>query len=185
MTKHILFLQGAGEGAHKEDNKLAESLQRLLGADYEVHYPAMPNEDDAPYEQWKQLVEKELTGMQPPIMLIGHSVGASIIIKAVSELKLEQPIAGIFLIAAPFWGGDGWRYEGYKELELPQGIAAKLPGDIPIALYHCRDDEVVPFEHLALYAQLLPQSRVQALDAGGHQFNNDLSIVAKDIESLH
>jgi len=184
LTKHALFLQGAGEGAYEDDKKLAESLQRSLGSEYEVRYPAMPNDGDAPYEQWKQIIEKELTMMQGSVVLIGHSVGASVLIKLVSELKVGKPIAGIFLIACPFWGGDGWRYEGYEELALPKGIAAHFPMGVPLVFYHCRDDEVVPFEHLALYADILPQARLRALDKGGHQLDNDLSVVASDIKSL-
>jgi hypothetical protein len=55
---------------------------------------------------------------------------------------------------------------------------------MPISLYHCRDDAVVPFDHLALYAQALPRATVRAFDEGGHQLNNDLSAVARDIASL-
>jgi serine hydrolase len=87
-------------------------------------------------------------------------------------------------IAAPFWGGDGWRYEGYEELALPHGFDARLPKRMSIFLYHCRDDAIVPFDHLALYTQVLPQATVRALDAGGHQLNNDLSAVAQDIKGL-
>ena len=184
MTNHALFIQGAGKGAYEEDKKLAASLREALGADYEVHYPAMVDEDSASYEQWKQQIENELTAMQGPIILVGHSVGASVIIKCMSETEVKKPIVGIFLIAAPFWGGNGWRYEGYEELALPKELAAKLPKGISIFLYHCHDDEIVPFDHLALYAQVLPQAAVKELDAGGHQLNNDLSEVARDIKSL-
>jgi uncharacterized protein len=184
VTKHVLFIQGAGEGAYEEDEKLAASLRDSLGSEYEVHYPAMLNEEDAPYEQWKQQIENELTAMQEPIFLVGHSVGASVVIKYVSEVKVEKPIAGIFLIACPFWGGDGWQYEGWEELALPKEITTSPAKDTSIVLYHCRDDEVVPFEHLAIYADRLPQAQVRELDAGGHQLNNDLLIVAKDIKNL-
>ncbi|NLE52993.1 MAG: hypothetical protein GX613_16470 [Chloroflexi bacterium] len=184
MTKHVLFIQGAGEGAYEDDKALAASLQDALGPEYEIHYPAMLNEEDAPYELWKQQIETELGAMPEPVMLVGHSVGASVVIKGVGEMGIEKPIAGIFLIAGPFWGGDGWRYEGYEELELPEGISARLPKGASIFLYHCRDDEIVPFEHLALYAQILPQARVRELDEGGHQLDNDLSVVAEDIKRL-
>jgi uncharacterized protein len=184
MTKHVLFIQGAGKGAYEEDKELAASLRKALGTDYEVHYPAMLDEDNAPYEQWKQQIEKELAAMQGTIILVGHSVGASVLIKCMSETEVKKPIAGIFLIATPFWGGNGWRYEGYEELALPKGFAAKLPKGASIFLYHCRDDETVPFEHLALYAQVLPQASVRELDAGGHQLNNDLFEVAQDIKTL-
>jgi predicted alpha/beta hydrolase family esterase len=183
MTKHVLFIQGAGTGAYEEDKKLADSLSKALGTDYEVHYPAMLDEENAPYEQWTQQIETELAAMQGRIVLVGHSVGASVIIKWLSENEIKKPIAGIFLIATPFWGGKGWLYEGYEELALPQGFADKLPTGA-IFLYHCRDDETVSFDHLALYAQVLPQAVVRELNAGGHQLNNDLSEVARDIKTV-
>ena len=184
MKKHVLFIHGAGEGAYEADKKLAASLQHSLGPEYDVHCPAMPDEENAPYDQWKHQIEKELATMQEPIMLIGHSVGASIIMKCMSEIEVQKPIAGIFLMATPFWGGNGWRYEGYEELALAKGFAARLPKGASLFLYHSRDDEVVPFAHLALYAEQLPQATVREFDGRGHQFNNDLSEVAADITNL-
>ena len=107
MTKPILLLQGAGQGAYEEDKKLAASLSQSLGTEYNFEYPAMPDEDNAPYDLWKQQIEEHLDAAQEPIILVGHSLGASVIIKAMSEIEVKTPIAGIFLIAAPFWGGDG------------------------------------------------------------------------------
>jgi uncharacterized protein len=184
MTKHVLFVQGAGEGAYEEDKELAASLRKALGSDYEVHYPALPDEDNAPYEQWTQEIENELAAMQGSVVLVGHSVGASVIIKWMSETEVKKAIAGVFLMANPFWGGKGWLYEGYEELMLPENAAAKLPKGMQLFLYHCRDDEVVPFEHLALYAKAFPQAVIRELDAGGHQLNSDLSEVARDIKTL-
>ncbi len=184
MKKQVLFIQGAGEGAYKEDTLLADSLQQKLGTDYEIIYPKMPDEENAPYEQWKDKLVKELASLEGSIILVGHSVGASFIAKFLSEVKLEKPIDGIFLIANPFWGGDGWLYDGYEQLELAKDSSAKFPKNAPIFLYHCRDDEVVPFGHLALYAQVLPQATIREIEQGGHQLNSDLSVVAKDIKSL-
>jgi predicted alpha/beta hydrolase family esterase len=182
--KQILFIQGAGQGAYEEDKKLASSLCQALGSDYVIHYPAMPDEDNAPYELWKQQIEKELAAMQGPIILIGHSIGASTVIKCMSEIEVKKTIIGMILIAPPFWGGDGWRYEGYKKLELPKEVTARFPEGLAIFLYHCRDDEIVPFDHLTLYAQVLPQAILRELDEGGHQLNDNLSEVAKDIKTL-
>lgn len=185
MTKHVLLIHGAGTGAYKEDKKLAASLTKALGPDYEVHYPEMVDEENAPYEQWTQQIEKELAAMQGPIMLVGHSVGSSVLIKWLSESDVKTPIAGVFLTAAPFWGGKGWRYEGYEQLALPEAPADRLPKGASLFFYHCRDDETVPFDHLALYAQVFPQATIRELDTGGHQFNNDLSEAAKDIKALN
>jgi len=184
MTTHIFLIQGAGAGAYAVDKQLATSLSHSLGPQYEVHYPALPHEGDASYEEWKHHLEKELAPMQGPIVLVGHSVGASILIKWMSEMGAEKPLAGMFLLACPFWGGNGWCYSGYEELMLPEGGATHLSKGRQIFLYHCRDDATVPFDHLALYAQILPEATVCERDEGGHQFNNDLSFVAEDIKSL-
>ncbi len=184
MTKHIFLIQGAGAGAYEVDKQLATSLSHSLGPQYEVHYPALPHEEDASYAEWKYHLEIELATMQGPIVLVGHSVGASILIKWMSEMGAEKPIAGMFLLACPFWGGNGWCYSGYEELMLPEGGATHLSKGRQIFLYHCRDDATVPFDHLALYAQILPEATVCERDEGGHQFNNDLSFVAEDIKSL-
>ena len=184
MRGQVLFIQGAGQGAYDEDQKLASSLRQALGPEYEVRYPAMPDEANAPCALWKHHIEAALASMQGPIILVGHSVGGSVIAKWMSERGIEKPIAGVFLIATPFWGGDGWRYEGYQELELANAFALTLPTGTCIFLYHCRDDETVPFSHLALYARVLPQAVVRDLDEGGHQLNDDLSLVAEDVKGL-
>jgi predicted alpha/beta hydrolase family esterase len=183
MTVYVLFIQGAGSGAYDEDQHLAESLRTSLGQRFEMRYPVMPNEDDAHYAEWRQQIELELAGTPGPVVVAGHSVGASVLMKWLSERQHERPIAGAFLLACPFWGGDGWRYDGYEELELQPGSAVRLDTSMPIYLYHCRDDDVVPFDHLALWARALPQAVVRVFDKGGHQFNNDLSSVAQDILS--
>ena len=184
MTNQILFIHGAGEGAYKEDKLLAQNLQDELGLDFDVRYPEMTDEANAPYDLWKQQIQEEVAAMYGPIVLVGHSMGASELAKVLTEIKLSAPIAGIFLLANPFWGGEGWLYEGYEELELPIDTATKFPKDAKVFLYQARDDEVVPFSHLALYTKLLPQATVREIDKGGHQLGNDLSLVAKDIRGL-
>ena len=47
-----------------------------------------------------------------------------------------------------------------------------------------RDDEWVPFAHLALFAEKVPRARFHEFDGRGHQFEDDLSEVAQDIVSL-
>lgn len=184
MPRRVLFIQGAGQGAHKADAKIVENLQHILGPDYEVVFPAMPNEADADYDAWKRTIENELAKTQEPTMLVAHSVGASILLKCLSEIAIRTRVSGIFLMAAPFWGGNGWLYDGYKNLELTNDIASALPPGVPVFLYHCRDDTIVPYEHLALYARLLPHANKCGLDEGGHQFSSGVSLVAKHIVAV-
>jgi hypothetical protein len=144
----------------------------------------MPWENDPDYLHWKTPIGNELAASQGQVLLVGHSLGASFLLKYLSEEKIRVRPAGLFLIATPFWGGDGWRYEGYEAVVLPEDLASKLPKGAPIFFYHSRDDEVVPFAHLALYAKRLPHAVTRAFHGRGHQLGNDLSELAADIKSL-
>jgi predicted alpha/beta hydrolase family esterase len=181
MNKHILFIQGgAGEEDHAADAKLVVSLKNALGETYVVHYPLLPEEPEPDFGRLKQ-IGKEISLIKGDIILIGHSLGASMLLKYLSESSSQKNITGIFLIATPYWSGD----EDWKQgLKLHQDFAGNIPKEIPIFLYHSQDDEEVPFGHLEFYIQNLPQATVRRITTGGHQLNNDLSSVAKDIQSL-
>ena len=181
MKKQVLFIQGAGEGAYEEDRKLAESLQAALGEEYEVVYPRMPNEENPEDDPWMTQISKELAPLAGNVILVGHSAGGGTLLKYLLKESLSKPVAGIFLIAIPYWGPED---EEGEEYTLREGFAAKLPKDVPIYLYHSRDDEWVPFAHLATYAEKIPQATAREFDGRGHQFNSDLSEVAADIKSL-
>ena len=179
MKKRVLFIHGAG--GYEEDKRLVANLRDALGAAYDVRYPKMPDEDSPEYEAWKDQIARELTALDGEVILVGHSLGASILLKYLSEEKVEKPIAGLFLVAPPYWGAEDWEV---REYELRTDFAAKLPKELPTYFYHSRDDEWVPFAHLALYAEKLPQANIRDFDGRGHQFNDDLSEVARDIKGL-
>ncbi|WP_167758568.1 alpha/beta hydrolase [Zemynaea arenosa] len=183
MLKKVLFIQGAGDGAHKEDAKLAESLRHALGDGYEVRYPAMPNDGDASYADLARWLGTELRAIGGPVVLVGHSVGGAVALKWLSENPGKHRVQGAFILAAPFWGGAGWRYDGYQQLELAPEHARALADQLPVFLYHCADDETVPADHLVLYQTLLPKAQASRQPAGGHQFTNDLSRIARDINT--
>lgn len=178
MKKQLLFIQGAG--GYEEDEKLVESLRENLGEGYEVRYPEMPKDDNTVYEAWKEQIAKNLLDIKGEVILVGHSFGASTLLKYLSEEKLERTIAGVFLIATPYWGSESWQ----KEYALEENFALRLPETLKIFFYHNRDDDVVPFKHLRLYKEKLPQATFLEIERGGHQFNNDLSKVAQDIQKL-
>ena len=86
VKRQLLFIQGGGAGVHDEwDDKLVESLRRELGPDYEIRYPRMPNEDDPRYAAWKTAIERELAALDDGAILVGHSIGATILVNALAE----------------------------------------------------------------------------------------------------
>jgi predicted alpha/beta hydrolase family esterase len=181
VKKQILFIQGAGEGAYEEDKKLADSLQDVLGTEYEVSYPRMPDEANPKDEVWIGQISKELASLEGNLILVGHSAGGAVLLKYLLQKKIHEPIAGVFLLAIPYWGPEDEQDDQYP---LREGFASRLPIGVPIFLYHSRDDEWVPFAHLGIYTKKIPQAIVREFDGRGHQFNNDLSEVALDIKSL-
>ena len=169
MTKHVLVIQGGGAGAYEEDAQLAAALQDALGSGYHVIYPHMPNEADPEYPAWKAQIAKELAVLDGNAIVVGHSAGGSVLLRYLAEEHVAQSIGGIFIIAAPYWGAEEWH--------------ADPPKEVPLFLYHSRDDAIIPFAHLALWAKKLGTAVTREV-TGGHQLNNDLAAVAKDITSL-
>jgi len=181
MKRQVLFIHGGGPGAYEADKKLAANLRDELGPAYHVRCPVMPDEESPEYEAWKAEIEQELAALDGEVILVGHSLGALILLRYLSEGEVQQPVAGLFLIATPYVGTGGWEFE---DDALREDFAAKLPARLPVFLYHSHDDEVVPFAHLALYEAKLPQATFHELDGRGHQLDNDLSEVARDIKRL-
>jgi predicted alpha/beta hydrolase family esterase len=182
MTKQILFIQGGGAGAHDQwDNNLVASLSRELGPGFEIGYPLMPNETDPGYAAWKAAIVKEIAKLEADAILVGHSLGATILVNVIAESEPTRRFAGLFLIAAPFVGQGGWPSEDIAPMD---DIGARLPTSLPIHLYHGRDDQTVPVAHVSLYAQAIPRAVIRRLKGRDHQLDNDLSEVAEDIQRL-
>lgn len=180
MIRHILFIQGGGEGGYEEDAKLAGSLRSLLGAAYKVHYPRMATDEALPDFGWPEQIGCAFDAIESDVILAGHSLGASMLLKWLSSGQVRKKITGIFLISTPFWSSDENWIQGLK---LKEDFADQLPGNVPVFLYHSRDDEVVSVEHLAVYRQKLPYATIREIESGGHQLNYDLSLVANDIKN--
>jgi uncharacterized protein len=178
MKRDVLFVHGGGEGAHQADEKLAASLRGALGGGYDVRSPKMPDEGSPEVWAWKGKIAGELATMDGEATLVGHSLGAHMLLKYLSEEEVEKPVAGLFLVATPYAGTGGWELE---EDALREDFASGLPEGLPVFFYHSRDDEVAPFAHLALYEAKLPRATFRASDGRGHQFGDDLSEVARDI----
>jgi predicted alpha/beta hydrolase family esterase len=180
MRMPVVFIHGGGPGAYAADRPLAASLQAALGPAYAVRYPQMPREEDPEYESWKARIAQELATLDRAVVLVGHSLGGSVLLKYLSEEPVEPALVGLFLLATPYWGADAdWQRNEYA---LDVDFAAKLPPIPRIYLYHSQDDDIVPLAHLARYAAKLPQATIRPFTRGGHQFRNDLADVAADIK---
>ena len=183
MKKQILFIHSAekqetGAGS----NHIVNYLREHSGEEYDIFYPKMPDPENPTYDAWKRIISKEFTWLEGDVILIGHSLGGSVLLKYLSEEKIENNISGLFLIAAPHWGKDkDWMIDEYF---LQKDFASKLPPIKKIFMYHSRDDEWVPFSHLFYYKDELPQAAVRKFGVKGHNFTTGIPELIADLKSL-
>jgi predicted alpha/beta hydrolase family esterase len=182
VARQILFIQGGGEGTHDEwDDKLVDSLRTALGAEFEVRYPRMPAEDDPNAATWVPAIRQAIAAVEDGAVVVGHSVGGTILVHSLVDEPPGQRLGAIVLLATPFVGAGGWPGD---EFELPNDLGARLPTGVPIHVFHGLDDDTVPPAHADLFVRAIPQAKVHRLPGRDHQLGNDLGDVAKVIRAL-
>lgn len=176
MARTMLFVQGGGEGAHDDwDVRLADNLKRVLGDGYDVLYPRMPDEADPAYATWAAALRRVFVTLPDGAILLGHSIGATILISALAEQAPPFKLGAVVLLAAPFVGEGGWPSDEIGDMT---DLGDRLAFDAPIHLFHGDADETAPISHLALYAKAIPMAVVHRLPGRDHQLNDDVSEVA-------
>ena len=184
MKKEILFIHSAGPQGYQEGSDfLLSYLRTSLGSGYELLSPRMPNPENPHFKAWKAKVEKVLASIKDDsVILVGHSLGGSVLLKFLSESSFKKSISGLFLIAPPYWGSANWEVDEYM---LRKDFSLKLSQVPEVFLYHSSDDEVVPIRHMCYYAEELPHAKIRALNSTGHLFSKGLPELVDDIRSLN
>ena len=138
----------------------------------------MPRPANPHYWTWARRIDELIVSARRPV-LVGHSFGASVLLKYLSETVRRPAFAGLFLIATPFWGAD------FPEFALAPDFGERLRDVTSLYLYHSRDDPEIPFETLERYRHVLPHAKVRALEGRGHEFNQPrFPELAADIRRL-
>ncbi|WP_044639989.1 alpha/beta hydrolase [Risungbinella massiliensis] len=183
MKKKVLFIHSAGsQKPYQGSSGLIAYLKEALGSSYDVLYPKMPNPEDPEYTLWKEELAQELEQLDGRVILIGHSLGGSVLFKYLSEELCRESISGLFSIAAPYWGKDkNWQRIDFV---LQENFATKLVQIPQIFLYHSVNDSIVPFSHLEFFAERLPQANIRPIPGDQHLFHNGLSVLVEDIKNL-
>ncbi|HEY5825186.1 MAG TPA: alpha/beta hydrolase [Cyclobacteriaceae bacterium] len=182
MKRQILFIHSAGPQETGEGSSgLVTYLLNELGDEFEIRHPLMPEPENPRYEAWKAKLDKELLALKGEVILIGHSLGGSVILKFLSEEKCSNTIAGLFLISTPYWKKKNWEIDEYV---LQKDFAKNLTGLSHLFLYHSKEDQWVPFSHTQFYAKKLPNAVVRELQGQEHEFSYGLPQLIEDIKGL-
>lgn len=183
MTTHtpIVLIHSAGpQGSLEGSDYLLRYLRTSLPEGYQVVFPDMPHPDNPSYVSWRKHLRNVLRQAPDNTILIGHSLGGSVLLKYLAEEQPDRPFGGLFLIAAPYWGMDNWDVAEYAMPTQP----LDLRGVPAVYLYHSKHDTVVPVQHLLTYQRQLPQAIVRTITGEEHLFSKGLPVLIDDIESL-
>jgi predicted alpha/beta hydrolase family esterase len=174
----VLFVHGGGDNAYSWDRKLADRLQKAIGSKPYLDAPKFDGLEALDWPVVKRTLGKALSELPAGAIVVAHSVGAAAVITLLSE-GVDPKLRRLFLLAPPYEGADGeW---GDDDFAFPADFAHTLPPNLPITLWHSRDDEIISVANAERYRQKLAQARVILLDGYGHQFEGDLTFLADAI----
>ncbi|UOQ87171.1 alpha/beta fold hydrolase [Gracilibacillus salinarum] len=183
MKKTVLFIHSAGpQGPNEGSSNLIAYLEKELSDSYRLITPEMPAPEEPKYDQWKHQLEKEINKLHGEVIVIGHSLGGSVLLKYLSEQACKLTIRGMFILASPYWGlDDEWQLNDFI---LPHHFAENLPPIANVFLYHSRNEKIVPFIHHQAYAKKLPQATLRQIEGDRHLFHDGLVELVDDIKGL-
>ncbi len=138
----------------------------------------MPDEDEPSYARWTATIQEEIDDLDNGAVVVGHSVGGTILINTLAERPPQVELRAIVLIGAPFVGAGGWPGD---EFELPHDLGTRLPQGVPVHVFHGLKDQTAPPSHADLFANAIPQAHLHRLPGRDHQLDNDLSEVARSL----
>lgn len=181
MRHEVLFIQGAGEETIAAEEPIVNMLHKNLGQDFHIRHPRMPDAGNPKYLSWKENIKQEIASAASSVILLGHSLGGSILLKLFSEEPVPENVLGMILFGVPFWGTEDWKFE---EFEIDERSFKQLRTVRNIYLYHSRDDEEIPFSHLERYRRALPGAKIKILSGTDHTYSAAVEELANDIRLL-
>jgi uncharacterized protein len=176
----ILFAHSAGTqyGPGKGSHDLVKYLRACLGKDFKILFPTIEKPNAPAYSKFKRTFKSVFAEIDESVILIGHSLGGSTLLKYLSEEKPDVSVLGLFLVSTPYWESD------MKEFQLERNFQTSLRHIQQIFLYHSKHDKDVPFAHLAFYEEAFKTAVVRKIKGNEHIFSMGLPELVADIRSL-
>lgn len=134
------------------------SLGRKLSDEYEILNPRMPNSNDAEYLEWEIWFEKLIPMLGDEVILIGHSLGGSFLIKYLATKKIDRKPLATILVSPPYDGLAS--YEPTYSFTAPADLRLLEEQAGQLYLIHSEDDPVVSFEEHKIYKSKLDTVKV-------------------------
>lgn len=201
MKKQILYIHG-GEAFNKYETfithlqkkvirdlpgtkkfvKWTKTLAEELGEEYEVFMPAMPNKENAQYEEWKIWFERHFKYLRDDVILMGCSLGSMFLVRYLTENETPFRVKAVIFMAG-----------AVEELETEDcGDFIVSLDDVPIIakrafeviVMHSKDDFLVPFEHGERLHTAIPGSEFITFEDKNHFLIEAFPELIKRLRSL-
>ncbi|WP_342389317.1 alpha/beta fold hydrolase [Salinicoccus bachuensis] len=182
MKYKIVFIHSAGpQGRYEGSTGLIHYMKEQLGSTHEIFTPDMPLPNNPKYAEWKEVLDLHLDSMDE-VILVGHSMGGSTLLKYLSEEEVETDIKALFIVAAPIWGlEEDWQK---ADFHLEQGFEENLGHIRHIALFHSEKDGIVPKKHFDCYHKLIKPDEQRIIESDSHLFEEGLPELVESIKNI-
>ena len=163
----VLFVHSAGpQGAGEGSSALLAGLKASLSPETELVAPQMPDPDNPMAEPWIAACRSATSGVEDNLILVGHSLGGSIILQTLAQFGLPTRLLGVVTLASPFWNAPDWEVESFA---LTEQDAGKLIGLPRLILVQGDADQMVAADHPDRYKALLPIAEIRRLAGVDHE----------------
>ncbi len=178
-SKYEDFVSQLKTGEVDYDNFFTERLPRwkdlirnTLGDAYEVAKPRMPNSQNAKFDEWKIWFERLIPFLDDDVILVGHSQGATFLLKYLSENIFTKDIKKLFFIALALRSDGLTGEDGGDFLPDIKKVSSISKQCAQIFIFHSRDDEVCPFTHSQEVSKVIPSAEFVIFEDRDH-FSQD------------
>lgn len=156
--------------------------QRLRSKGFEVVTPTLPlsTKDELDLPAIVESMKEQVGFLKSDDVLLGHSLGAFIILQYLEAVEMTETPRAVVLVAAP------WKV---SRPELRRLFIADLDAEVLMwkareyVVVHDEEDELVPFEHGQKLAKQL-KARLVNTTGQGHFMEEEYPILAEVIQGI-
>lgn len=184
-NKYIKYLKKAEFDPDRDKNRekrWSRNLEKTLGKDFTVLSPVMPCKFNAKYREWSIWFEKLFPYIKDNVVLIGHSLGGTFLVKYLSKNNFPKRILATYLVSPAYNEDSG---HSLATFSLPGSLEKFKKQGGKIFIYHSRDDLIAPFVNFIKYTKVLPEAEKRIFKNRGHFLQEEFPELVKDIKSLY
>jgi hypothetical protein len=190
FSKRTDFLKQLREGTIRnpygaKPKRWSGELRDVLGSEYEVFTPQMPNAENADYEEWSIWFERHFQYLRDDVILVGWSLGGMFLVKYLTENELPFIPKGLILLAAPCGVYDDDSGDDCGTFQFSPESASALSGKVEnIQIWHSTDDFVVPYQHALEFKKYLPEAKLVTFTERNHFLQEEFLELVEAIEEV-